>query len=207
MIGASAALTISETPFDGPIAAVRIGSLDGELIVNPKIEQMADSQLDLLVAGSEEAIVMVEAGAQEVDEETMLDALELAHESMQDAIRVQHEMQAAVGKPKRLDYPSFALPAGLAARVRELTLDCVTEAVEETTDRDERAKVLDAVEKELKERLAEEEQAANWSEKQIGEAFHDVMKEVIRERILESGIRPDGRDPQTIRELSAEVDL
>ncbi|HEY88564.1 MAG TPA: polyribonucleotide nucleotidyltransferase [Thermoflexia bacterium] len=207
LIGASAALTISDVPFDGPIAAVRIGSIDEELIINPTISQLKESTLDLLVAGSEEAIIMVEAGAQEIDEETMLDALELAHKSIQDAIRVQHEMREAVGKPKRLDYPSFALPAGLVERVRELTWDCLNEAVEKTTDRDERSEIFEAVEKELRERLAQEEQAVAWSDKQIDEAFHDVMKAVIRERILETGIRPDGRDPRTIRELTAEVDL
>ncbi|MCD4737920.1 MAG: polyribonucleotide nucleotidyltransferase [Anaerolineae bacterium] len=207
LIGASAALTISDAPFDGPIAAVRIGSIDEELIVNPTISQLKESTLDLLVAGSEEAIIMVEAGAQETDEETMLDALELAHESIQDAIRVQHEMRETVGKPKRLDYPSFALPEGLVECVRELTWDCLTEAVEKTPDRDERSKIFGAVEKKLRERLVQEELEVDWSDKQMGEAFHDVMKAVIRERILETGIRPDGRDPHTIRELTAEVDL
>ncbi|MEA3307883.1 MAG: polyribonucleotide nucleotidyltransferase [Chloroflexota bacterium] len=207
LIGASAALMISDTPFGGPIGAVRIGSIEGKLIVNPTVSQLKESALDLLVASSADAIIMVEAGAHEIDEKTMLDALELAHESVQDAIRVQLVMQAEIGKPKRLDYPSFALPTELMDHARELTADCIAEVVEKTTDRDERARLLKAVEAELRDRLSKEEPADNWSERQIGDAFHDVMKDVVRERILATGIRPDGRDQHTIRQLSAEVDL
>ena len=100
IIAASAAMMISNIPWNGPIGGVRIGLIDGELVINPTIPQMEDSLLDLRVAGTEDAINMVECGAKEVDEETMLRALKLAHEAMQPIIQLQKQMQAEVGKPK-----------------------------------------------------------------------------------------------------------
>ncbi|MGC9357140.1 MAG: polyribonucleotide nucleotidyltransferase [Anaerolineae bacterium] len=206
LIAASAALTISDVPWDGPVAAVRIGYIDEELVVNPTILQMEESELDLVVAGTSEAIIMVEAGAHEVDEETMLDALELAHSSIQDAIRVQLEMREAVGKEKR-DYPRFTIPEDLKERVQALMADRVREVVNTTTLKGERIEALDALEEELHETLAEEAGEAGWDKRDIDDAFHDVMKAAVRERILEQGIRPDGREPHEIRQLASEVDL
>ncbi len=206
LIAASTALTISDVPFQGPIGGVRIGRVDGELVVNPTIQEIQESDLDLRVAGSADAIIMVEAGADEVDEETMLDALELAHQAMQGVIQVQNEMREAVGKPKR-DYPRFGTPEALAERVRELMLDRVQMLVSTIKLQAERVDALNELEEELNETLTEEAEQNNWSSRQIGEAFHDVLKEVVREQILDEGIRPDGRDPYTIRSLDAEVRL
>jgi polyribonucleotide nucleotidyltransferase len=122
VIAASAALTISDIPFEGPVGAVRIGYIDGALVVNPTISQMKNSDLDLRVAGSVDAIIMVEAGANEVEEELMVEAMQLAHQSIQDVIELQNEMRAAVGKPKK-DYPSFKLPEALKARVAALVTE------------------------------------------------------------------------------------
>ena len=207
MIAASAALTISDIPFYGPIGGARIGRIDGELVVNPTISQMEASTLDLQVAGSADAIIMVEAGAGEIGEEQMLDALELAHQSIQDVIRVQEEMRAALGKPKREDYPRFELPASLKERVHELAYDRLRQLVAETQFQGKRVEPINVLEDEIKEALAAEAEANEWSNRDIGDAFHDTLKEVIRERILDEGIRPDGRDPRTIRELEAEVGL
>ncbi len=203
---ASAALTISDVPFAGPVAAVRIGYIDEQLVVNPTISQMEDSALDLRVAGSAEAIIMVEAGANELSEAIMVDALQLAHESIQDLIRAQNEMRAELGKPKR-EYPSFALPETLQTRVRELEAGRVKELVAVTAARDERSAKIDALENEIQEQLAAEAEAAGWTTRQIGDAFHDIFKDAVRRRILDEGIRPDGRDNRTIRALFSEVGL
>ncbi len=204
---ASCALMISDIPFDGPVGGVRIGLVDGEFVVNPTIQQMETSTLDLRIAGTAEAITMVEAGADIISEEVMLDALELAHQSIQDVIRVQNEMRAAVGKPKCDDYVRFGMPDALVSRANELMADRVTELVSTTQLKGDRTDSLTALEDELKEALAEEAEANGWSSRLTGNAFHDVLKEVVRERILGEGIRPDGRDQYTIRALDAEVHL
>ena len=202
---ASCALMISDIPFEGPVGGVRIGLVDGEFIVNPTIQQMETSTLDLRVAGSAEAITMVEAGADIISEATMLDALELAHQSIQDVIRVQNEMRAAIGKPKRDDYVRFGMPEALASRANELMADRVKELVSTTQLKGDRTDSLNALEDELKEALAEEAESNGWSSRLVGNAFHDILKETVRERILGEGIRPDGRDQRTIRALDAEV--
>ena len=207
LIAASTALTISNAPFEGPVAAVRIGYIDDELVVNPNIAQMEESALDLVVAGSEDAILMVEAGANIISEDLMLDAMELAHRSIQDAIRMQHEMQREVGKPKTLDYPRFETPEALTARVNDLMMDRVRHLVETTEMKGERIDALSTLEDELKVALADEAEANGWSSRLIRDAFNDLLKEIVRERILDRGIRPDGRDPRTLRALDAEVRL
>lgn len=207
IIAASTALTISDVPFDGPVAGVRIGLIDDELVVNPTIQEMKNSRLDLRVAGSADAIIMVEAGADIIDEETMIDAMELAHASIQDVIQVQNEMRAAVGKPKRDDYPRFGIPDELAGRARDLMYDRVSQLIETTQLKGERLEALNALEDEFKEAVAEEAEANDWSSRIVGEAFDDVLKEIVRERILGQGVRPDGRDQTTIRALDAEVRL
>jgi len=206
IIAASAALTISDIPFDGPVGAVRIGQIDGELVTNPTISQMENSALDLRVAGSADAIIMVEAGANEIDEATMVDALELAHQSFQEVIRAQNEMRAAIGKPKA-DYPRFSTPEELSTRVDEFATERLRELVSTAQFKGERIEALNVLEDELKQALADEAEAKGWTSSLIGEAFHDVLKNVVRHRILDEGIRPDGRDPRTIRALDAEVHL
>ncbi|MBN1248777.1 MAG: polyribonucleotide nucleotidyltransferase [Anaerolineae bacterium] len=207
IIAASTALTISDVPFDGPVGGVRIGLIEGELVVNPNIQEMKNSHLDLVVAGSADAIIMVEAGADIVNEALMIDAMELAHASYQDVIRVQNEMREAVGKPKRDDYPRFALPDALEARAKELIYDEVSRLIETTLLKGERQDALNALEEQLKEAIAGEAEANAWSSRQVSEAFDGIVKEVVRERILGQGIRPDGRDQHTIRQLDADVRL
>jgi len=201
IIGASAALTISDVPFDGPAGAVRVGYVDGELVISPPVSQMEHSALDLRLAGTADALLMVEAGANDVSEEMMVEALRLGQEAIQDVIRVQNEMREAVGKPKRT-YTSYALPDELREIVRQQVGDRLPEAIYGATSKADLNERLRALRDELTENLGEE-----WDERAIREAFEETERELIRKRTIEEGIRADRRDTQTIRPLSAEVGL
>ncbi|MDZ4768588.1 MAG: polyribonucleotide nucleotidyltransferase [Chloroflexota bacterium] len=216
VLAASAALTISNIPWNGPVAAIRIGLIDGELVVNPSISQMANSTLDLRVAGTEFAINMVECAANEIDEETMLRALRLAHDSMQPLIQLQHQMRAAAGKPKSA-YIAAKVDQVLNDRVRAQARAGVREVIANTTDRGGRNEALDALRElliaEYKERtvpLDEDDSVgdyATFDESKFGDAFDSVITEEVRRRITEDGVRPDGRGYTDIRSLSAEVGI
>jgi polyribonucleotide nucleotidyltransferase len=206
IIAASAALHISDVPWGGPIGAVRIGLIDGEFVINPTIPMMENSALDLRVAGTADAIIMVEAGANEVDEETMVRALRFGHEAMQPLIRLQEEMRAQVGKPKR-EYVAAAVNADLAREVEGKVQAEIASIISTKVERDERNAAIDL----LRERLLEEYEtpdddtaAVNLGD--VREALNDTVKKEVRRRILEEGVRPDGRDYTTIRPLWAEVD-
>ena len=205
IIGASAALTISNIPFYGPVGACRVGLIDGQLVVNPTISEMENSLLDLRVAGTADAINMVECSAHEVDEETMLQALELAHQAMQEIIAVQQRMGAEIGKPKfELEEPPVdeALRSEVASKVDAE----IRRIVAQVTEREARNEALD----ELRERiLSEYEEQAPEHEvpnyQAIRGFINEELRQEVRRRILEEGIRPDGRDYKTIRPLAAEV--
>ncbi|MFN2271119.1 MAG: polyribonucleotide nucleotidyltransferase, partial [Anaerolineae bacterium] len=134
IIGASAALTISDVPFAEPVGAVRVGYIDGELVINPATSQMENSKLDLRLAGTTEAVLMVEAGANEVDEAVMVEALRRGHEAIQDVIRVQNEMQSAVGKPKQ-EFESHELSEEAYEFVRQQVQDRLPEAIYGSVDK------------------------------------------------------------------------
>ncbi len=204
IIGASAALTISDIPWDGPVGAVRIGLIDDELVVNPTIPEMVNSRLDLRVAGTREAILMVEAGANEVPEEIVVEALKLAHEAIQPLIDLQEEMREAVGKPKR-EYTSFAVPKDLSERIADEIGDRLEQVMPELESRDkaERAAILDAIENEVMAAFDEDEIAP----RDVSQVFTEVLKREVRERILNEGIRPDGRGLRDIRPISVEVGI
>ena len=208
IIAASAAMMISNIPWNGPIGGVRIGLIDGELVINPTIPQMENSLLDLRVAGTEDAINMVECGAKEVDEETMLRALKLAHEAMQPIIQLQKQMQAEVGKPK--DEPiTVGVSDDLTREVTEKSQQGVRDIIAATTDRSGRNEALD----ELRERIVsgylpteDDEIAEGYANPgDVREVFSDVIKAEVRRRILEDGVRPDGRNYTEIRPLAAEA--
>jgi len=201
IIGSSAALTISGIPFDGPIGAVRVGLIDGELMINPTVSQMEDSTLDLRLAGSADAVLMVEAGADEVSEDVILEALRRGHESIQDLVRVQNEMREAVGKPKR-SYVPYIVPDELSEIIRQHVGDRLPEAIYGATNKHDFNERLRLIKEELVEELGEE-----WDVGAVKDAFEEVQREIIRRRTIEEGIRPDRRDTQTIRPLSAEVGL
>jgi polyribonucleotide nucleotidyltransferase len=201
LIGASAALMISGTPFAGPIAGVRVGYIDGEIVANPTIPQMERSLLDLRIAGSADALIMVEAGADEVSEDVLLQALQAGKEAIQDAIRVQNEMRDALGKPKR-EYTPFVPSDELHNLVRQRTSDRLAEAIYDAEDKAEHREKVSSLYDELVAGLEEE-----WESSEISAAFEEVERDLVRRRILEQGIRPDGRRPDAIRPLSAEVGL
>ncbi len=209
IIAASAALHISDVPWGGPIGAVRVGLIDGEFVLNPTIPETENSQLDLRMAGTSEAIIMVEAGADEVDEETMIRALSFGHEAMQSLIAVQNQMREQVGKPKR-EYTPAVVDEALAAEVEGKIAADIARILVETPDRSERNAAID----ELRERLLAEYEASGPGSdeepipaKGVSEALDATLKKEVRRRILEDGVRPDGRDYTTIRPLAAEVDL
>ena len=201
IIAASAALMISDTPFHGPVGAVRVGYIDGEYVFNPTVQQMAGSALDLRLAGTEHAILMVEAGANEVGEEVVLEAIERGHEAMQDVIRMQKEMAEALGKEKR-SFEKVEEPEGLQEAVRSQLGDQLREAVDHTVVKSERIDAFDALRDQLIEALGEA-----YEPREITEAFEKELRTLVRGRILNEGVRPDGRDTTTIRPLSAEVGL
>jgi len=201
IIGASAALMISDIPFGGPIGAVRVGYIDGEYVFNPTATEMEHSILDLRMAGTEDAILMVEAGAHEVPEDIIMEALRLGHKAMQDVIRVQREMAAEVGKPKQRFSP--ALPSDEArAAVASRLGDRLSAIIGTALSKEERNAALEALQEELMAELKE-----TFDPWEIKAVFDEILREKVRQRILEEGIRPDGRDAETIRPISCQVGI
>ena len=153
MIGASCALSISDIPFEGPIAGVRVGLIDGQFIVNPTVEQAAVSEMNLCVAGTKDAILMVEAGAKEVSEETMLDAIWFAHGEIKKLVEFQEKIQAEVGKPK-MEVPVYTPPAELVEEIRLYGEDKLKAALMDA-DKLHREKMVDEVKMEIAEHFSE----------------------------------------------------
>ncbi|MBK7216064.1 MAG: polyribonucleotide nucleotidyltransferase [Candidatus Promineofilum sp.] len=201
---ASAALTISDVPWNGPIGAVRVGYIDGQFVADPTVEEMASSQLDLRLAGSRDAIIMVEASANEVPEEMMVRALAFGHEALQPIITLLDEMRAAVGKPKR-EPTVVASDPTLAETTKSRIAGRIAETIAQTTEREERNEALDALRDEVVNSFLAEDETTD--PKAVREIFADEIKKAVRQRILYEGIRPDGRDYTTIRPLSSEVGL
>jgi polyribonucleotide nucleotidyltransferase len=201
IIAASAALTISDIPFSGPVGAVRVGYVNGEYVFNPTFQQMAESTLDLRVAGTADALLMVEASGDEVSEQVFLEALERGHQAMQGVIRMQAEMQAALGKEKR-DYVAKVEPKGVNEAVQQALGDRLRETVSGTIVKSERIDAFDQLRDELAAALE-----GQYEPNEIRDAFENELRNLVRSRILEENIRPDGREPATLRSLAAEVGL
>jgi len=200
IVAASAATAISDIPFYGPVAAVRIGYVDGQFVVNPLASQMAQSRLDLKVAGTREAIMMVECGADSLSEDLMLEALELAHRELQPIIDLQEKMMAEVGKAKRA-YTVFQ-PSEAARQAVEAFLADKLAAALNQEDKTERERLLD----ELQASLAAQFQGA-YPEAEVQAVFDEAMKRQVRSNILQKSLRPDGRDLTTVRPISCAVGL
>ena len=197
--GASAALTISDIPFDGPIAGTRIGYVGGQFVVNPTFAQLADSELDLVVAGTRDAVVMVEAGATEVPESVVLEAIRIGQEVNADLIGLQEEMAGRVGKPKSQVETSI-LPEEVRTAVEEFVRSRDWDLIAGT--KDERGEAMAERLKELVEALGE-----THPEGQLKSALTDVTKATIRARILSEGRRSDDRSTDEVRPVSCEVGL
>jgi polyribonucleotide nucleotidyltransferase len=201
--GASAALLLSGIPFGGPVGAVRIGLIDDRLVVNPTLRQLEEhSRLDLVVAGTTEAILMVEAGADEVSEERLMEAIDLAQGQIRRLIAGQRELAAAAGRASR-QAVVHAPDAALEAAVREVALPLVREALGRS-DKAGREDAMRAVGVEVQARLAERFPDET---RQIDEIVDALAKAEVRRRILEEGLRPDGRRAEEIRPLACAVGL
>jgi polyribonucleotide nucleotidyltransferase len=210
ILAASAAIMISDIPWDGPVAGTRVGLIDGELVANPTVSQMERSKLDLRVSGTEDAINMVECGADEVDEATMLKALQLAHDTIKGLVRIQKEMREALGKPKG-EIIEYNIAPELFEAISNKVRGEVREVVVSMTARDDRNDAMDAIRDALKAEYeaknAELPADQQIKIKDVVACLEDVLKEEVRKRIVHEGIRPDGRDTLSIRPLSAMVGL
>ncbi len=200
MIGSSAALCVSDIPFAGPTAAVNIGYVDGEFIVNPTVEQHALSEMNLTVAGTKDAVMMVEAGAKEVSEDVMLKAILFAHEEVKKIVAFISDIAAEIGKEK-IEFPLVLPGEDVKAAVREFAYDKV-EWMFETFDRGERQAREEQVKAEVAEHFAEE---FAGRESEIGDALYAIQKEVMRRQIIDKGVRPDGRSLTEIRPIWCET--
>jgi polyribonucleotide nucleotidyltransferase len=202
LIGASVALSISEIPFDGPIGAVEIGYIDGEYVINPTSEQLANSALELVVAGTKDAVLMVEAGAQEVPEEVILEAIMFGHQEIMKIVDWITKIQQAVGKEKVQVKPEEVEPE-LVAAVENIARSAMQEAIM-NNDKAAREAAIEDVKAHTKEMLAEQypDQAKN-----IDAVLRQILKAEVRKSILERGIRPDGRTPYEIRPIACQVGL
>lgn len=202
MIGASCALSVSDIPFDGPIAGVRVGRVDGAFVINPTAAQREVSTLNLTVAGSADAVMMVEAGASELSEEVVLDAILFGHKEIQRIVAFEQEIQAACGKLKS-EARLFKVPEALAEALDAAARPLLDEAVRNPDKLDRDAHIA-AIAADMMEKFLPEYPEM---EKEIAMAFHDLEKSVVRRMITREKIRPDGRGLEEVRPVSCEVGL
>jgi polyribonucleotide nucleotidyltransferase len=200
MVASSAALAISDIPFNGPIGAVRIGLVDGTYIINPGQKEIETTQLNLVVAGTADAIMMVEGGANELTEDQMLEALETAHREIKKIVALVNELVAKVGKSKRA-VKTVEIDKELAGQVAALAMDRLLIAIV-IPDKMERQKTLDVLLDEIKQKLKNEDPTRNL---QIATIFFGLEKDEVRKIILEKNVRADGRRPDQIRPISSVV--
>ncbi|MDX1394782.1 MAG: polyribonucleotide nucleotidyltransferase [Gemmatimonadota bacterium] len=203
LFGASAALSLSPIPWDGPVAGVRVGRMDGQWLVNPTFSDLEMCDLEIVVAGTEDAIVMVEGACLEVSEEDFLEAMSVGHDAIRELIGIQKELLDMVGHPTRFEYESVAPDADLAERVRAAATDGIGDALR-IADKEERGRTLSELRKSVTESLAEEFPDGHDD---IGAVFRKIEKEIMRRRILEDGQRIDGRGADEIRDISCDVSL
>lgn len=207
IIGASAALTISDIPFLGPVAGVVVGYKNGEFLLNPTPEELIDSEINLSVAGTKDAIMMVEAGASEIDEETMLNAIKFGHEAIKTIVAVQEEFQKIAGKPKlEVIAPEFEPTIkGFVDNYRENLKKAVM-----TLGKHEQAEAVDNLEKEIIEEFSKrfEENATPEADlKELKSYYHELMKQVVRETIARNHFRTDGRKTDEVRPIEIETGI
>src|SRR5947199_7284007 len=202
LLGASTALVLSDIPWNGPMAAVRIGRVDGRFVINPTTSQLATSDMNVIVAGSRDAIVMVEGGAQMVPEAALLDALFPAHEALKPLIALQESLQRLVGKPKRSVTPPAVAPE-LERQVREAALPSLKAALAKP-GKQERYDALDQARDDVVARLGE---GTPERAKQVAAIFDHLKKDVVREAIVQQKRRLDGRGLADVRPITCEVEV
>ena len=200
LIGAGAAVAISDIPHDGPVAAVRMGQFEGHLVENPGMPELERSQLDLVVAGTKDSLNMVEAGAREVSEETLVEALARAHDRIREIIAMVDELVGKVGKPN-MEYLHVGVPAEIKQAVAEFAADRIDQVFRES-DKAQRDGQVDKLRAEVVAQLT-----PRFPDRvgDIGGAFESVLKTAVRRAVLDQGIRPDGRRTDEIRPIWCEV--
>ena len=205
MIGASVALSISDIPFGGPTAAVNVGYVDGQIVINPTVAQREHSRLKLTVAGTMEKVTMIEAGADEIPNDTMLDCIKAGHEEIKKLCKFIEGIKEEVGKPK-FEYVSFATDKDVYAEIKENFKERMYQDVQ-AVDKEVRDANMDKLAEDIQayfvEKYGEEETEAKSTE--IANSIHDLEKECVREMICKEHKRPDGRRIDEIRPLSCEV--
>lgn len=205
IIAASAALHISDIPWSGPIGGATIGFIDGEFVVNPLASQMVNSSLDLTIGGTSDNILMVEAGAREIPEDMMLDALKMAHDAIVPVIAMIEQIRSTVGKEKATDYTVSLPSAELKAEVAQFASEKLNAALIAGGGKHALEQAVKAVKDEVKAYFAERVEAGEFVKGHVSDAFEAAMKAVTRQRILNEGIRPDGRQTTQIRPISVQV--
>ena len=201
LIGASAALSISGIPFEGPIGATRIGYVNGEFIVNPSYEEMGESKLDIVVAGSRDGVIMMEAGSSELPEDVVFEAIKKAQSVNEEVIDFQDEIIKAVGKPT-IEYPDNTPPDGIAQRVLELSGDRLEEAFSKSTGKSDFNITVAGISDDVNNSLGEDFEKA-----QVESAFDSVLEKTFKKLVLSGGPRPDGRGPKEIRPIECDVSI
>ncbi|WP_338507349.1 polyribonucleotide nucleotidyltransferase [Turicibacter sp. KK003] len=204
MIGSSLALSISDIPFEGPIAGVVVGRINGEFVLNPTVEQLEQSDIDLTVAGTKDAVNMVEAGAKEVPEEVMLEAIMFGHDAIKEIIRFQEQIVAEIGKEK-MELNLYEIDPAINTRVREMAEADMLKAIQ-VVEKHARQEAIDAVNARVID-VFEQEEVTEKELKQVKEVLNKIVKEEVRRLITDEKVRPDGRQIDEIRPLSSRVDL
>ena len=200
---ASTALMISDVPWGGPVAAVRVGHINGQLVINPTSAEQETSDLDLRIAGTRDAILMVECGAQEISEEVMVEALNFGHQSIQPLIDIQEQIAAETGKSKQ-SYPPFILAEAIQSPVTERATARLNEALDAPHAKADLNTAISTLQQEIVAELTAQDEALVPS---VIEAFDETLKGVVRKRILERQLRPDGRGLTEIRPIWGEVGI
>ncbi len=203
-LAASAALSVSDIPFGGPISEVRVGRINGKFKINPCLSEFVDADIDLLVGATKENILMVEGEMEEISEAEMIEAIKFAHEAIKDQCIVQEELAEMVGATKKREYQHEESDEELKEKVRKETYDKVFKVAEKAiTNKQERSEAFEAVKEKFLEQFTDKDEI---NESLIGKYFHDVEKVAIRNLMLDKGIRLDGRKTDEIRPIWSEVD-
>ncbi len=201
-IAASVALTVSDIPFDGPVAAVRVGMIEGEYILNPSIEMLEKSRMELIVAGTHDAITMVEGGSKEVSEDEMIGAIDFAHQAIRQIVELQNKIRENVGVPKR-EHTPIEVPEGLQEDVGKIAkehLNRICHITEKAERREAKRQLREQILTDLEEKYPE-------SELLMAEILDDLYQATVRQMVLEEKKRLDGRDYDTIRPISIDLGL
>ncbi len=204
-LGASAALAISGLPFEGPLGAARVGFIDGQYTINPKRSEMENSYLDMVIAGSDAAVIMVESEAKELTEDQMLGGILFAHQEMQEVIEAIKEMAKEIGK-EPFEYEPKIIDEDLLKSVEETFSEDITKAYL-IKDKQERVQAISEIKEKLIEQKLPKDDDSEISESDLLDAFKKIEKKIVRTRLLNGEARIDGRDLDTVRPISVEVGL